>query len=66
MYMLNKRHLKCKIIIGKKGLNSDGHGFHQYQQKTSDQSHLIFNELTEHKNTTTCNVRNPGHSGWRL
>ena len=48
MYMLNKRYLKCKIIIGKKGLNSDGHGFHHNQQKTSDQSHLIFSELTEH------------------
>ena len=42
------------ILLGNEG---DGHPFHQYQQ--SEQSPLILIELTEHKKTTTNNVKNP-------
>ena len=43
--------------LWKVSLNSNGNKFHQYQQN-HEKSPLI---LTKHKQTTTANVRNPGH-----
>ena len=37
------------MILPKESLNSDGHQFHQYQQK--EQLPLIGTKLTEHKYT---------------
>ena len=43
----------------KESLNSDGHQFHQYQQ--NEQSPLTSNYyIGAYKNTTTCDIRNPG------
>jgi hypothetical protein len=47
----------CYTSICTESLNSDGQQLHQYQQK--QQSPLISTEFTEHKETTTCDVRNP-------
>jgi hypothetical protein len=42
--------------LWKDSVHSDGHQFHQYQQK--EQLPLILSELTEHKTTTTYDVEN--------
>ena len=39
-----------QVIVVNTTLNSDGHQFNIYQQ--TEQSPLILNEFTEHKNTT--------------
>ena len=48
------------MYLWKESLNSDGHQFHQYQQ--SEHSPAILTEFTEHENTTTRDVGNPGSS----
>jgi len=51
-------YLNISLIDYELWKESDGHQFHQYQQ--NEQSPLIITERAEHKNTTTCDIRNPG------